>query len=222
MAVTTAPQDAAKDNSGSRPGRWIDYWEPEDPEFWETTGKSIARRNLIFSSFSEHLGFSVWLLWSVVSVRLVKAGFSFTPKQLFLLLAVPNLVGSLIRLPYTFAVPKFGGRNWTMVSALMLTIPTLLFAYFVQHPETPFWVFVEIASTAGLGGGNLGVALIQFFLPIIVGGAGVFGLVKASESGLVLQRAGYLYAGLAVVAAVCACFFLNNLTTPGPANRWRS
>ena len=248
MAVTTAPQDIQpqpKDtaqDAQSRPGRWIDRWEPEDPEFWESTGKSIARRNLIFSIFSEHLGFSVWLLWSVVSVMLVKVGFSFTPKQLFLLLAVPNLVGSLIRLPYTFAVPKFGGRNWTMVSALMLTIPTLLFAYFVQRPETPFWVFVVIASTAGLGGGNfassmaninffypakqkgaalglnaaggnLGVALIQFFLPIIVGGAGVFGLVKASESGLVLQRAGYLYAALAVVAAVCAYVFMNNLTS---------
>ena len=51
-------------------------------------------------------------------------------------------------------------------------------------------------------GGNLGVAVIQFFLPIVVGGAGVFGLVKASEGGFHLERAGYLYAALAVVAAV--------------------
>ena len=41
---------------------------------------------------------------------------------------MPNLVGSLIRLPYTFAVPKFGGRNWTVISASLLLIPTLLFA----------------------------------------------------------------------------------------------
>ena len=42
---------------------------------------------------------------------LVKVGFTFTPQQLFLLVAVPNLVGSLIRLPDTFAVPTFGGRT---------------------------------------------------------------------------------------------------------------
>ena len=100
----------------------------------------------------------------------------------------------------------------------------------MQHPETPYWVFCLIAATAGLGGGNfasldgehqlllpgraskgaalglnaaggnLGVAFIQLFLPIIVGGAGIFGLVKASEGGLHLERAGYVYAGLAIVA----------------------
>ena len=242
MVLTTIPQDTSRVSSGARSGRWIDHWEPENPEFWESTGKPIARRNLIFSIFSEHVGFSVWLLWSVSAVLLVKVGFTFTPQQLFFLVAVPNLVGSLIRLPYTFAVPKFGGRNWTMISALLLLIPTLLFAFFVQRPETPYGVFVLIAATAGLGGGNfassmaninffypakkkgaalglnaaggnLGVAIIQFFLPIIVGGAGAFGLIKASGNGLVLQRGGYLYAALAVIAAVCAYFFMNNLTS---------
>jgi NNP family nitrate/nitrite transporter-like MFS transporter len=55
------------------------------------------------------------------------------------------------------------------------------------------------------------VAVIQFFLPIVDGGAGAFGLVKASQHGIVLERAGYLYAALAVLAAVCAYFFMNNL-----------
>ena len=50
-------------------------------------------------------------------------GFAFTPQQLFLLVALPNLVGSLLRLPYTFAVPRFGGRNWTMISAALLLVP---------------------------------------------------------------------------------------------------
>src|SRR5689334_23070487 len=232
--LTTAPIAPAPRNG------WIDHWEPEDPAFWEATGKKTARRNLIFSILAEHLGFSVWLLWSVSAALLTKAGFGFTPQQLFWLVAMPNLVGSLLRLPYTFAVPKFGGRNWTVVSALLLLIPTLLFAFFVQRPDTPFWVFVLIAATAGVGGGNFassmasinffyptakkgaalglnaaggnaGVAVIQFFLPIIVGGAGAFGLVKASQSGIVLERAGYLYAALAVLAAVCAFLFMNNL-----------
>ena len=172
---------------------------------------------------------------------LARVGFNFTPQQLFFLVAVPNLVGSLLRLPYTFAVPKFGGRNWTIISAALLLIPTALFAYFVQRPDTPYWVFIVIAATAGFGGGNfsssmtninyfyparlkgaalglnaaggnIGVSLIQFFLPIIVGAGGAFGLIKAAES-VNLQWAGYLYAALAVVAAVCAYWFMNNLSS---------
>ena len=60
-------------------------------------------------------------------------------------------------------------------------------------------------------GGNIGASFVQFFLPIVVGGAGAFGLVKASQSGIVLERAGYLYAALAAVAAGCAWWFMNNL-----------
>ena len=67
---------------------------------------AVARRNLVFSIFAEHLGFSVWLLWSVSAALLAEAGFAFTPQQLFWLVALPNLVGSLLRLPYTFAVPS--------------------------------------------------------------------------------------------------------------------
>ena len=237
-SVLSAP---GKPATAHRSGRWIDDWRPEDPEFWETTGAPIAKRNLIWSIFAEHLGFSVWLIWSVSSAFLVAQGFTFTPQQLFFLIAIPNLVGALIRVPYTLAVGKFGGRNWTMISAGMLLVPTLSFAYFVTQPDTPYWTFCVIAATAGFGGGNfassmaninffyparlkgaalglnaaggnLGVAIIQFFLPVIVGGAGIFGLVKASQGGIHLERAAWVYAGLAVVAVLAAFFFMDNLS----------
>ena len=98
--------------------RWIERWNPEDAVFWKTSGKRIARRNLIWSILAEHLGFSVWMMWSVVAPRLPKMGFHYATDQLFTLVAVPGLVGAIMRFPYTFAVPKFGGRNWTVVSAL--------------------------------------------------------------------------------------------------------
>src|SRR5690348_10966285 len=169
VQTTTAPS-AVK---ARRTGRWIDHWEPEDPAFWASTGKKVATRNLIWSIFAEHLGFSVWLLWSVSAALLAKVGFNFTPQQLFFLVAVPNLVGSMLRLPYTFAVPKFGGRNWTIISAALLIIPTLLFAYFVQRPETPYWVFIVIAATAGFGGGNFSSSMtnINYFYPARLKGA---------------------------------------------------
>ena len=44
---------------------WISDWNPEDAQFWKSTGKAIAQRNLIWSIFAEHLGFSIWLVWSI-------------------------------------------------------------------------------------------------------------------------------------------------------------
>jgi NNP family nitrate/nitrite transporter-like MFS transporter len=237
-SATLAPETAATQR---RTGRWIDDWRPEEPEFWEHGGRKVARRNLAWSIFAEHLGFSVWLIWSVSAAMLGKS-FGYTPQQLFFLVAAPNLVGALIRVPYTFAVPKFGGRNWTVASALLLLVPTLLFVYAVQNTDTPYWVMVLIAATAGLGGGNfassmaninafypadkkgaalglnaaggnIGVAVIQFLLPVMVGAAGIFGLVKAAESGVQLERAGWVYVGLALIAAAGAFFFMNNLGT---------
>src|SRR5262249_49078888 len=116
---------------------------------------------------AENLGFSIWLLWSVVATKLPKAGFHYTTEQLFQLVAVPGLVGSLMRFPYTFAVPRFGGRNWTIVSALLLYVPTTALAIAVTHPETPFWLMATVAATAGLGGGNFAssMANISFFYP---------------------------------------------------------
>ncbi|WP_301801291.1 MFS transporter [Nocardioides sp. ChNu-153] len=236
-AATDAPAGPQR-----RTRRWIDDWRPEDPQFWSETGRPVARRNLAWSIFAEHLGFSVWLIWSVSSAYLVAMGFAFSAQQLFLLVAIPNLVGSLLRIPYTFAVGLFGGRNWTIVSAALLLVPTLGFALAVTNAGTPYWVFCVIAATAGFGGGNfassmaninyfyptarkgaalglnaaggnLGVALIQLLLPVIVGGAGLFGLVQASQGGIHLERAALVYAALAVVATVAAWLWMDNLGT---------
>src|SRR5690348_5434652 len=128
-------------------GRWIDDWDPDNEEFWERTGRRVARKNLIFSIFAEHLGFAIWVLWSVVVLNLGNIGLSMTLSETFWLTAVPNLVGSALRIPYTFAVPRFGGRLWTAISATLLLIPATLLAVVVpsgwlahQSHTTQFWV----------------------------------------------------------------------------------
>jgi NNP family nitrate/nitrite transporter-like MFS transporter len=158
---------ASASQTKSRSSRWISEWNPDDEEFWRKTGRSIARRNLFWSILAENFGFSVWLIWSVVATRLLKVGFAYTTEQLFTLVALPGLVGALMRFPYTFAVPRFGGRNWTIVSALLLLIPTTFLALLVTRPATPFWLMALAASTAGLGGGNFAssMANISFFFP---------------------------------------------------------
>src|SRR5580698_5922853 len=125
---------------------WISDWNPEDEAFWKSKGKTIAQRNLIWSIIAEHIGFSIWLIWSIVATKLPQAGFHYTTDQLFQLVALPGLIGALMRFPYTFAVPVFGGRNWTIVSALLLFIPSCLLAYFVARPETSFGVMMIVAA----------------------------------------------------------------------------
>ena len=150
---------------GTKP--WIEHWDPEDDAFWEQRGRSVARRNITFSIFAEFLAFCVWVLWSVTAVSLNKAGFHFSTAQLFTLVALPTLTGATLRVPYTFAVARFGGRNWTTISALLLLIPAGLLALMVANPHTPYWAFLLAAVTAGFGGGNFAssMANISFFYP---------------------------------------------------------
>lgn len=221
---------------------WISHWEPEDEKFWNAKGKFIARRNLIWSIVAEHVGFSIWLIWSIVATKLPQAGFHYTTDQLFQLVALPGLIGSLMRFPYTFAVTMFGGRNWTIFSASVLFIPTIALAYFVGQPETPFWLMLLVAATAGLGGGNfassmtnisffypdrmkgwalglnaaggnIGVSSVQLLTPILMG----FGLINLYQAtpvgGVYLQNAGLMWLLPLVIAVLGAVFFMNNLTS---------
>jgi MFS transporter, NNP family, nitrate/nitrite transporter len=240
MSITTTPVVASAPPREQHRGRhWIDDWRPEDPVFWETTGKAIARRNLVFSIFAEHIGFSVWMLWSIVVVQMTAgphghpaaSGWALTASQALCLVAVPSGVGAFLRLPYTFAVPIFGGRNWTTISASMLLIPCLLLAWAVGHPQLPFGLLVAVAATAGFGGGNFAssMANISFFYPekdkgwaLGLNAAGgnigvavvqkIIPAVVVAGGGVALSRAGLFYVPLAVVAALCAFLFMNNLT----------
>jgi NNP family nitrate/nitrite transporter-like MFS transporter len=149
-------------------GRWITQWDPEDADFWERTGRRTANRNLWASILAEHLGFSVWTIWSVLTLFMTpETGFDYTAAQKFLLVSVVTLVGAVLRVPYTLAVPRFGGRNWTLVSVAALLVPTVLAILLIQRPETPFAVFVLLAATAGLGGGNFSSSMsnINAFFP---------------------------------------------------------
>ncbi len=71
------------------------------------------------------LAFCVWMLFSAVAVNLNKVGFQFTTDQLFLLTALPSLSGAILRVPYSFMVPLFGGRYWTVLSTVILIVPCI-------------------------------------------------------------------------------------------------
>ena len=148
-------------------GSWLVNWRPDDATFWQAVGKRIALRNLVFSMPALFLSFAVWMVWSVVVVELPRIGFKFTTGELFWLAALPGLSGAGLRLAYSFVVPVFGGRNFTVFSTATLLLPTLWMALAVQNPDTSYAVFVVIALLCGLGGGNFSssMANISFFFP---------------------------------------------------------
>ena len=210
-------------------GHWIDDWRPEDPVFWETSGARIARRNLVFSIFSEHIGFSVWTLWSVL-VLFLGPRYGIDPAGKFLLTAVPALVGSVLRIPYTFAVARFGGRNWTIFSAALLLVPSILAAFLIK-PGVSYTTLLVIAAIAGVGGGNFAssMANINAFYPDrlkgwalgINAGGGNLGVAAVQLVGLfVLAVFGAgnpgivagIYVPLIVVAALGSALFMDNLS----------
>lgn len=142
-------------------------WRPENPAFCENKGKGIARRNLWISVSCLLLAFCVWMLFSAVAVNLNKIGFNFTTDQLFLLTALPSLSGAILRVPYSFMVPLFGGRKWTVLSTVILIIPCAWLGFAVQNPATPFGVFMLIALLCGFAGANFASSMgnISFFFP---------------------------------------------------------
>jgi MFS transporter, NNP family, nitrate/nitrite transporter len=208
--------------------RWIPDWRPDDRTFWADAGARVARRNLVLSIFCEHIGFSVWSLWSVL-VLFLGPEYHIDPAGKFVLTTVPTALGAALRLPYTFAVARFGGRNWTVVSAALLLVPAALAAVLIE-PGVPYGVLLAIAAVAGVGGGNFAssMANINAFYPErlkgralgVNAGGGNLGVAVVQLVGLaILATAGGdhprlvagVYLPLIVLAALGAALWMDNL-----------
>jgi NNP family nitrate/nitrite transporter-like MFS transporter len=217
--------------STTRSGYDIDDWDAEDVDAWNNGGAKIARRNLIWSIFAEHVGFSVWSIWSVMVLFMPQNVYHIDAAGKFFLVAVPTLVGAVLRIPYTFAVARFGGRNWTIFSALALLVPTIMTLYFMAHPGTSYTTFLIVAGFAGLGGGNFASSMtnINAFYPQrykgwalgLNAGGGNIGVAVIQIVGLLViatvgNRSPHLvcaaYLVLIALASVGAAVFMNNLT----------
>jgi NNP family nitrate/nitrite transporter-like MFS transporter len=134
-----------------------------------------------------------------------------------------------VRLPYTFAVARFGGRNWTVVSALLLLVP-MVAAAFVVKPGVSYGTLLAVAALTGVGGGNFASSMtnINSFYPqrlkgLALGlnaGGGNVGVAAVQIVGLVvLATAGKdhprvmlgVYLPLIVLAALGAALFMDNI-----------
>jgi MFS transporter, NNP family, nitrate/nitrite transporter len=210
--------------------RTITGWDPEDRLAWEASGRTIARRNLVWSVIAEHVGFSVWSLWSVMVLFMPQNVYGLTAGDKFLIAATATLVGAALRLPYTMATARFGGRNWTVISACVLIVPVLVTIVVLASPAQPLWVYLVCAALTGLGGGNFASSMtnINAFFPQrlkgaalgINAGGGNIGVPAVQLVGLLVIAiagnrqpywvcAAYLVA--LVIAAIGAARFMDNL-----------
>ncbi|MFJ8533072.1 nitrate/nitrite transporter [Streptomyces sp. NPDC093591] len=221
----TAPSTAP---AASRGGRWIDHWDPEDETFWNETGEKTAKRNLFFSVLSEHIGFSIWTLWSVM-VLFMGPEYGLTPADKFTIVSMATLVGAVVRVPYTFAVAIFGGRMWTVISASLLLVPTVA-AFTVMEPGTSFTTFLLCAMLAGVGGGNFASSMtnINAFFPLrkkgwalgLNAGGGNIGVPVVQLIGLAVIGASGgprlllgIYIPFIVIAAVLAWLKMDSISS---------
>jgi MFS transporter, NNP family, nitrate/nitrite transporter len=191
---------------------WLGRWEPENTGFWEQTGSRIAWRTLTITTITLMLSFATWFMMSAIVVRLPQIGFRFDTMQLFWLAAMPGLAGGTLRILHTFLIPMFGSRHVITIATLLKLVPCVGIALAVMNPETPFWLFMVLAFTAGFGGGdfssympstsvffpkrlqgtalgiqagigNFGVSVAQFVTPWIIGFA-LFGSFAAGSQTL--------------------------------------
>src|SRR5882757_6988649 len=224
------PPRRSRDIEHPRRSRDIEHWDAEDVAAWDSGGAKVAKRNLIWSIVAEHVGFSIWSIWSVMVLFMPQNVYGIDAAGKFYLVAVPTLVGAFMRIPYTVAPAKFGGRNWTIVSALLLLIPTLLTLWAMLTPGTSYTTFMVVAAFAGLGGGNFASSMtnINAFYPQrlkgwalgLNAGGGNIGVPVIQLVGLLViatlgnrspQVVCAVYLVLVGAAALGAALFMDNL-----------
>ncbi len=142
-------------------------WRPEDEQFWESTGKKIAYRNLWISVPALLCGFAIWGMWGIITVQMLNLGFPFTQAELFSLTAIAGLAGATMRIPASFLIRVAGGRNTIFLTTAMLLAPAMGTGIVLQHPEWPLWTFQLMALWSGVGGGNFASSMsnISTFFP---------------------------------------------------------
>ncbi|MEB3984372.1 NarK/NasA family nitrate transporter [Mycobacterium sp. 663a-19] len=219
----------------------ITDWNPEDTAAWEAGNNRIARRNLLCTMAGDHVAFSVWSLWSVMALFMPASVYGFSAGDKLLLGAVATLVGGCVRIPYTLGIAALGGRNWTMLSAFALLLPTVGTVVLLANPGLPLWPYVVCAALTGLGGGNYAASLanVNAFYPqrlkgaalatnagvgnLGVAGIQLVGLLALATAG---HRAPYLvcavYLVLLAVVGIAAALFMDNLDHGIEVNTMRS
>ncbi len=173
-------------------------WEPEDQQFWESTGSAVAWRTCALTTFSLIFSFATWFVMSAVVVRMPAIGFKFTTMEYFWLAAIPGFASGILRLIHSNFIPVLGTRPVVSISTIIKVIPMIWLGLAIQDTNTSWGTFMVIGFLTGMGGGdfssfmpstsiffpkrlqglamgiqaglgNFGVSIVQFVAPWIIG-----------------------------------------------------
>ena len=115
------------------------------------TKKGQALSVLIASTIAFTVCFMVWMMFAVIGIPIKKA-LDLNATQFGLLMAMPVLSGSLVRVPLGIWTDRYGGRI-VLTVLLAATVPAIwLMAY-----ATAYWHFLTIGLVLGLAGGSFSV-----------------------------------------------------------------
>ncbi len=106
---------------------------------------------LIVSTFAFTVCFMVWMMFGVIGIP-IKKMLNLNSTQFGLLMSMPVLTGSLVRVPLGIWTDRFGGRI-VMAAVMATTVP----AIWMMSYATEYWHFLTIGLFVGLAGGSFSV-----------------------------------------------------------------
>jgi NNP family nitrate/nitrite transporter-like MFS transporter len=199
----------------------------------EVTGD--ARRVLIVATVTFTICFAVWVMFAIVGLPMRKE-LGLSDSEFALLVAIPVLTGSVLRVPVGIIADKVGGRATLVVILLLTAVPTwlvsqvdtydqaLVLALGVGMAGTSFaagiaWVSAWYpAAHQGFalgvfGAGNVGASITKLLAPTLVTAVGTAGLLGGLIPGG-WRFVPAIYAIALVILAVALPF-----VTPTPDRR---
>lgn len=108
---------------------------------------------VIASTLAFTVCFMVWMMFAVIGIP-IKKTLGLNETQFGILIAMPVLTGSLIRLPLGMWTDKFGGRIVFFILMLSTVFPIWLISR-----ATEFWQFLVTGLFVGVAGGSFTVGI---------------------------------------------------------------
>ncbi|MFZ3083396.1 MFS transporter [Rhodoferax ferrireducens] len=144
------------------------------------TKKGQALSVLMVSTFAFTVCFMVWMMFAVIGIP-IKKTLDLNSTQFGILMAMPVLTGSLIRVPLGIWTDKFGGRI-VMTVLMASTVP----AIWLMTYATAYWHYLSIGLFVGMAGGafSVGTPYVARWFPRKQQGfaMGIFGMGNAGAA----------------------------------------
>ena len=108
---------------------------------------------VIMSTLAFTVCFMVWMMFAVIGIP-IKTTLGLNETQFGLLVSMPVLTGSLIRLPLGMLTDRYGGRIVFFILMISTVVPIYLISY-----GTAFWHYLVTGLFVGIAGGSFTVGI---------------------------------------------------------------